>query len=81
MTLKQAYYEGRVAASHKFALELPSQVDTFIGAVESGKDVLPEAPQGLDNEVASLLPTTTPMSPDVDDPTTQPPPMMGALGG
>lgn len=42
MTLEQAYIYGCHSAFQKFALEIPTQVDAFMGAVESGKDVLPE---------------------------------------
>lgn len=99
--LKQAYERGWRAALEKFALDPPTQVDAFMGAVESGKDVPPMSAlppmSHAPGEVLPALDGTTPLStspptppgigstvgeaPLAGDPSMQPPPSMGALGG
>jgi len=66
MTIKQAYTKGWRDALQKFALGPPTQVDAFMGAVESGKDVPPEpAMPPMSHAPGDVLPAldgTTPLS-------------------
>lgn len=86
--IKKAYAIGCRAAFGKFALDPPTQVDQFIADVEQGKDVAPEPampPVSLDG--------TTPMpplpsfgagstvAPELAGSPSEPPPMIGPMGG
>lgn len=74
--LTNMYMRGVKEAFTKFALDPPTQVDQFMAAVESGKDVQPPmdpSMSGMPGEMPTALDGTTPLS-------TSPPTPMDTLG-
>ena len=87
--LKDMYQRGVKAALMKFALDPPTQVDQFMAAVESGKDIPPvatppmspapgEMPTALDGTMP--LSTSPPTPTDTIGSTVGQPPLAGAPG-
>lgn len=75
--LMDMYQHGVKAAFAKFALDPPTQVDQFMAAVESGKDIPPPMGDPMDPSMSQGAPTaldgTTPLS-------TSPPTPMDTIG-
>jgi len=88
--LTDMYQRGVKAAFTKFALDPPTQVDQFMAAVESGKDIPPVAtppmspapgalPTALDGTMPLSTSPPTPMD-TIGSTVGQPPQLAGAPG-
>lgn len=88
--LTNMYQRGVKAALMKFALDPPTQVDQFMAAVESGKDIPPPLGDPMDPSMSQGAPPaldgTTPLSTSPPTPmdtvgsTVGEPPLAGAPG-